>query len=471
MRYGWFSESDTIVAVATGPAPGAIGLVRASGPDAVEILGRIFRPAGGAPGARDWPAWQARYGHIVDPRSGEVIDEAVALVMRAPRSYTREDVVEVGCHGGGAVMRRVLDAFVAAGARLAEPGEFTRRAFLNGRIDLIQAEAVAELVSAQSDAARRAALAQLGGGLSRRIGELRQVVVRCLAHLETLIDFPEDEVDELPPTALRRELVGISERLAELAEGYREGRLIREGVRVAIVGKPNAGKSSLLNALLGEDRALVTDIPGTTRDVIQESVMAGGVALVLQDTAGVRETDDPVERLGVMRSRRAAREADVVVVVLDDTTGFEDADFEVLKELHSERVVLAINKVDTGMRRVNREHLKQALGERPVVEISARDGTGLSRLKDAIRNQALAEGGTVGGQRERVIVTRARHYQVLKASAEAVQRAADAVEEGLAPELVAVELREALRLLGELTGETVSDDVLDVIFREFCIGK
>lgn len=457
-------RDDTIAAIATAPGEGALGVVRVSGPAAFAVAERVFRPARG--GGR-WEGFRARYGWAVHPRSGEVLDEVVALAMVGPRSYTGEDVVEFSCHGGPVVLRRVLEAVLAAGARLAEPGEFTRRAFLNGRIDLAQAEAVIDLIRARGEWARRAALAQLGGALSRRLREVREGIVRCLAHVEALLDFPEDEVEAWGEAELRARVEELAAEVAGLSAGYEAGRLVREGVRVAIVGRPNVGKSSVLNALLGEDRALVTAVPGTTRDVIEEGLVVEGVPLVLADTAGIREAGDEVERLGIERAREVLRDADVILLVVDAAAGWTEGDEAVAGLVDPERAVIALNKVDLGRPRVERAVLERLFAGRPVVEVSALEGRGIEELR-----RLLARAAWSGvAPREGLLVTRARHRDALERCREGLERAGAALREGLPADVVAAELRRAAGAVGEITGETVDEAVLETVFREFCLGK
>lgn len=456
---------ETIVAVATGRGGAGIGIVRLSGAEAVSIAERIFRPRRGG-SVREMRSYTARYGRIVDPVSGEPIDEAVLLLMRAPASYTREDVVEIQCHGGSVVLQRVLDAVLQAGARPAEPGEFTRRAFLNGRIDLAQAEAVADLVGSRSEAARQAALQQLGGALSRQIEEIRQGLLDRQVHLEAVLDFPEDEIDDLD----RRDFVpGIRKMeslLEEMLGTFERGRVLRDGLRTAIIGKPNVGKSSLLNALAGREKAIVTPLPGTTRDVVEEQLNVGGVTLVLQDTAGLHETEDPVERLGIERSRAAIQDADLVLWVLDDTRDWDETDEGLLAEIPLDRTLAVINKIDTGSRRLDRERIKERFDGR-MYEVSALAGTGLNRLTEAVREAAHFS----GGPDEAPLITHARHRDAIARGLERLEAARLAADRGEPEEILAFELRQAAEALGEVTGRTATEEILDEIFSRFCIGK
>lgn len=460
-------KGDTIAALATAPGEGGIAIIRISGPEALTIAHRVFRPDR-PPSSGALEGYRAYYGRVVDPDSGETLDEAIALVMRAPLSYTREDVAELHCHGGTAVLDRVLVTVLRNGARLAEPGEFTFRAFMNGRLDLAQAEAVIDLIRSRSDLARKAAMDQLSGMLSRRVSGLRRSLIRYLAHAEALVDFPEDEVPGWAPEDMAQLLGQAEAELGELMDTYQQGRVLREGLRAALVGRPNVGKSSLLNALAGADRALVTEVPGTTRDVIEETISAGGVPVTLLDTAGIRATVDRVESLGVERSLRSIELADIILHVLDDSGELTDEDERVTRLLPTHKVVVVINKVDTGVRGLDRDRLPALYPGRPLVEVSATEGKGMNELRHVLRSTVLAGGAP---QREGLMVTRARHRDALERAATAVRQAADAVRRGLSPDLVAIDLREAAAALGEITGETVGEEVLQTIFAEFCLGK
>lgn len=405
-----FVQGDTIAAISTPAGEAGISVIRISGPEALEVAGRVFR------GVFPAESHSVAYGHVADPSSGETLDEVLLTVFRAPRSYTREDVVEIGCHGGAVVARRVLRAVMRAGARAAGPGEFTARAFLHGRIDLSQAEAVLDLVRSRTGSAAAAALSQVRGGLSSEVRDVRLGIVDMAAWIEAGIDFP-DEVGDPPAQEIGRRLadaIGCIERLLKTGE---KGRVLREGLRVALAGRPNVGKSSLLNALLREERAIVTDIPGTTRDVIEESADISGVPVVLVDMAGVRETCDTIERIGVERARSEIAGAGVVVVVLDDSEGVTPGDERVVREVCAgpQPVVIAVNKVDLGHGGIGERDVEGLLGQRHtvkgVVRVSARTGEGLEGLEHAILSAAA--GGAIEGQGG-VVVTRLRHLEALE---------------------------------------------------------
>ena len=459
--------ADTIVAPATASGLGAVAIVRLSGPRAFAILDAIFRPA--HPG--EFTPRMMRLGDVIDPATGARIDRALAFVMPQPASLTGEDVAEIQCHGGQFIVRRIVAIAVAAGARLASPGEFTRRAFLNGRIDLAEAEAVADLVAARSDSALANALSQLTGALSARVAEMRAQVIAIRAHLEVEIDFSDEDI-RLPS---RREVAAEIERLladvALLHDSFARGLLIREGVRATIIGKPNAGKSSLLNLLLGADRAIVTAIAGTTRDVIEDSVQLGPYALVLNDTAGVRESADDVERIGIERTLRSARDADLLIAMFDSSRPLESSDLDVIR-LTSNRPGLAIlNKRDLPAA-ISAADLRRHGLTIPILPFSAINveeaATLRAELTRAIAALVDPSAPTTGDQ---IAISRERHRDALTMALEALKNAHSSALSLMPPEIVAVDIMAAASALGAITGEVSGEDILDAIFRDFCIGK
>jgi len=453
---------DTIAAISTPLGEGGLAVIRWSGPDALSIADRVFAGAGsGAVKPSAAPSHTVHYGHVL--RDGQVIDEVLLSVLRAPRTYTREDMVEVSGHGGILAAKSVLDAVLAAGARLAEPGEFTKRAFLNGRIDLTQAEAVADLIHARTELALTAANEQLAGRLSRRIDAIGEDLLQVLAHVEAHIDFPEDDL--VPDT---REQLGarIGRALVEmdaLLKTAQEGRILRQGVRAAIVGRPNAGKSSLLNQLLGHDRAIVSDVPGTTRDTIEETANVRGLPIVFVDTAGLREPGDTLEREGIRRSHVSVERADLILHVLDHSEPFTAVDRQYLERFAHKARVLVRNKIDLP----GQLALPQPLPAR-LVHVSALTGAGVESLKDAIRETVWS--GEIRAEMLEVMIN-SRHQDALRRSREAAVRGRDALRAGEPVEIVALELRIATGALGEVTGRTTTEDLLDRIFSTFCIGK
>lgn len=447
--------SDTISAIATPPGEGGIGIVRISGHRAFEVARRLFQPL-----PEVIRSHRIYVGSIIDPQTGERVDRALLLAFRAPRSYTGEDVVEFSCHGGMVLLRRVLRLTLQYGARLAQPGEFTLRAFLNGRLDLAQAEAVADLIRARTESAQRLALRQHEGELSRAVYALRDQVVGLLAQVEAQLDFAED-VGDLDYEALEATLQQIIERCRSLLATARYGRLTREGAMVVIAGRPNVGKSSLLNALLGEERAIVTDIPGTTRDVIRESIQIHGIPVQLWDTAGLRETEDLVERFGVERTRRSLQDADLILFVLAAPEGLTEEDRELLRHLPEERTLKVWNKCDL----LAPEAIEQLDSG---VAVSARTGWNLSQLIAQLGERLL---GVDALTPEGAIVTNERHQIALQGAMDSLHQALNSATLRLPAELISVDLRGALDALGLITGETATEDIVERIFAEFCIGK
>lgn len=454
-------EKDTICAISTPPGSGGIGIVRLSGPDAVEVASRIIRLKHGIVG--DIPNINAiKYGWVVYS-SGNAVDEAMVSVMRAPHTYTREDVVEINCHGGQAVLNAVLALACSAGARLAEPGEFTKRAFLNGRIDLTQAEAVMDVIAAGADASLRSAMDQLAGGLGDRVDSLRQQIAEALALTEASIDFPEEEIEYVPLDGLTKRADEILAGLRALIATYDEGRILREGLRVAIIGRPNVGKSSLLNRLAGMERAIVTEVPGTTRDTVEEMISLSGIPVLVVDTAGIRHSEDVVEVEGIKRSEAAMRSADLVLLVVDGSLPLTDEDMRLITKLDGERYIPVVNKSDLP----RAGDSDAAFGEVRPVYISAKRGDGLDELTSRVREFAL------GGRAEAVpqAAINLRHKTALVRAESALARFGEGVRDKLSPEFLALELREALDAVGEVVGATTPDDVLNIIFSRFCIGK
>ena len=452
---------DTIAAISTPQGEGGIGIVRVSGSRAEAIGLRLFR-------FRKGDAFSSHflhYGSLVTPDGGAVLDEAMAVLMRAPHSYTREDVLEVHCHGGMLVVERILASVLACGARLADPGEFTRRAFVNGRIDLVQAEAVMDVIAAKTEASLALAQRQRAGALSARMDAIRQALTRSLAFIEASIDFPEDDIGETDTAALRSGVGSALDGLGCLLDGFDGGRVVREGISVLIVGKPNAGKSSLLNRLLKENRAIVTHMPGTTRDIIEETVNLGGLAVRLLDTAGIRHTDDVVEREGISRALDKIPMADLVLFVLDSARPFNEEDRLILDAIRGKTAIAVLNKSDlpVGL------ELPAEMAGMPRVGLSAGTGAGIDGLRQLIRTTFLH--GSALDSREFVAISRARHRDALCSARSALHQFLSGLEEGRELETLAIDLRDALSAVGQVTGETTTDDVLDVVFSSFCIGK
>jgi len=476
---------DTIVAIATPPGEGGLAVVRISGAQAFALADKIFRPVGKSsspPSAA--PTHTIQFGKIV--RAGKVIDEVLLAVLRAPRTFTREDTVEISCHGGLLPAKLVLDALLAGGARMAGPGEFTRRAFLNGRIDLAQAEAVADLIHSRTELALAAANEQLAGQLSRRINRLRDDLMHTLAHLEAHIDFPDEDIAPDTKGKLLQRLEDGIAFMDELLRTANEGQLLRRGIRAAIVGRPNVGKSSLLNQLLGRDRAIVSRIPGTTRDTIEETANIRGLPVVFIDTAGLREARDEIEREGIRRSRESLAQAELILHVLDASEPLTGEDENYLTEFAGKKRIIVCNKTDlpvklklpSGLgverRSLIRRETKElqppagaAVGA-PVVEISCAGGQGIEALKDTLKS--LIWSGKIKTGMLQVAIN-SRHQDALNRARAAARLAADALRAGATPELVAMDLRIAANAVGEIVGKTTTEDLLDSIFSTFCIGK
>jgi tRNA modification GTPase len=471
------SLDDTIVAISTALGEGGIGIVRMTGPDAVSILLRLFVPGSKPPALRSESGkaiglqaaaarFQPRtlqYGHIVEPATGEMVDEVLAVYMPAPRTYTRQDVVEINGHGGFVALQRIQALCLRQGARLAEPGEFTARAFLNGRLDLAQAEAVLDVVQAKTETSLQAAVGQLAGRLSDQVRLVRATLVDILAYLEASIDFAEDEI---PERDIGPGLEQASARLSRLMADADRGIIYRQGVRAAIIGRPNVGKSSLLNRLLRTSRAIVTDIPGTTRDTLEETLNLQGIPVVLVDTAGIAvKTEDPIERLGIERSRSALAQADLALFLVDSSQPLTGADRDIAALVQNKPVIVILNKIDlleTGA------SVQCFILDAPCVPISALTGEGLEELEAAIVDRVFSGQVTAS---EAPMVTSPRHKEALSQALDHVNAARAAHRDGQFADMVAIDLTVAVNALGEITGQTASDDLLETIFSNFCIGK
>ena len=450
-------EKDTIAAIATAGGAGGIAIVRVSGGEAEVILKKMFIPAA----RREYfESHRLMYGRAVD-EGGDTLDEVMAVLMRAPSTYTREDVAEIHCHGGSASANAVLGRALALGARMASPGEFTRRAFMNGRIDLARAEAVMQLIGANSQAAARASLRQLEGGVS---GFVRQVSGRLkdvLALLEASTDFPEEVEEEAAAREVAEDMRKIAGEIRSHSD-RRSARLLREGASIVLAGRPNVGKSSLMNALLNQERAIVTSIPGTTRDVLTERISLGGIMAEISDTAGLRDTQDPIERIGVERAKRATERADVVLIVLDAARSLDPSDVELLKSA-DERTIICLNKSD--LPAVLTAQQLKSLTDAKIMGISAQTGTGLDGLIDELKRR-IAVGEENNGQ-----LTAQRHIELAQSAADSLDSAIDAIETGMPLDTAAIDIREALSTLSEITGENVTEAIIDRVFEQFCVGK
>jgi tRNA modification GTPase len=456
-------RDDTIAAISTPPGRGGLGVVRLSGPASLDLAAAIFKPASGA--SLDAPN-RAQFGSVVDPAAGEAIDEAVLIYFKAPRSYTGEDVVELSCHGSPVILGRVLQMLTARGTRIAEPGEFTFRAFFNRRIDLAQAQAVRDVINAQTEYQARVATRQLGGAFSKRLAPLKESLVEIIVHLETSVEFVEDDISPEASSALLARLSRIIGGLDEMCASFSFGRYVKEGFDLAIVGRPNVGKSSVFNRLVGSDRAIVTALPGTTRDALYESTSISGVPVRLIDTAGIRDTTDAVESMGIMRSRTAIADADISLLVMDASEPLTGDDARLLEQVSEERRIIALNKIDLP-RGLEAASLPPAR-EDEIVCISSATGEGFERLTREIFRRLS---GDRAGERDDIMITDARQHDAVRRAAGLLRDAGDLMAQGELEEIVLLRLRGALAALGEVTGETLTEDILGQIFSTFCVGK
>ncbi|MEG9298438.1 tRNA uridine-5-carboxymethylaminomethyl(34) synthesis GTPase MnmE [Mangrovibacillus sp. Mu-81] len=460
-------ELDTIAAISTPMGEGAIAIVRLSGDEAFDIGAKVFRGMKGT-SMKEFASHTIHYGHIIDPDTEQVVEEVMVSVMRGPKTFTREDIIEINCHGGLVSVNKVLQLVLKHGARLAEPGEFTKRAFLNGRIDLSQAEAVMDLIRAKTDRAMNVALNQMEGRLSKLIRKLRQEILETLAHVEVNIDYPEyDDVEEMTHGVLMEKSKHVRDEIDKLIQTSEQGKILREGLSTVIIGRPNVGKSSLLNSLVHENKAIVTDIPGTTRDVIEEYVNVRGVPLRLVDTAGIRETEDIVERIGVERSRQVLKEADLILLVLnyaDELTHEDEQLFEAVKGMD---VIVIVNKTDLPQQ-IDLNKVRELSNEHPLVTTALLEEEGIDELEEAISSLFFAgsiESGDI------TYVSNSRHIALLNQASQAINEAINSVEMGTPIDIAQIDLTRTWELLGEIIGDSVHESLIDQLFSQFCLGK
>ena len=455
---------DTIAAIATGLSDSGIGIIRISGEKAIEITNKIFSPADPSKTLDKLPGYRACFGHIL--YEGKTYDEAIALVMRAPHTYTTEDVVELDCHGGITVLKSVFDLLVSLGIRPAEPGEFTKRAFLNGRLDLSQAESVMDLIHAKNEQAVSASLSQLSGSLSATLKQAREQLLHETAYIESALDDPENYSLEDYPRKLSNVVDNLLTTLDKLLATGSDGRLLKEGIRTIIIGRPNVGKSSVLNMLLGQERAIVTDVAGTTRDTLEEWINIGGISLNLVDTAGIRSTDDTVERIGVEKALSTINEANLVLYIVDGSEPLSEHDLTLMEKLKGKKVITLINKNDRKI--VVDKLLITSKIETEIVEISALTGSGAEELSQTIRRMFFS--GSLQSN-DQILITNARHLSLLTKAKESLLRVKDSIEAGMGEDFFTIDLLDAYASLGKVLGEEVEDDLVDKIFSEFCMGK
>ena len=456
--------TDTIAAISSAAGNSGIGIIRVSGDEAIEVVDKIFRPANKNKKLANVESHTVHYGHIMD--GDKTLDQVLVIVMKNPHSYTGEDTVEIDCHGGMLILKKVLDLVLKNGARTAEPGEFTKRAFLNGRIDLSQAEAVMDLINSKNDFALNSSIEQLKGGVSDAIKDIRKDIIYYIAFIESALDDPEhislDGYDEEITKMLNENINKIS----KLVNSFDNGRIMKEGIKTVILGKPNAGKSSLLNLMLGEDRAIVTDIEGTTRDTLEENINFNGLSLKIIDTAGIRDTEDLVERIGVNKAKEIAKEGDLIIYVVDGSRELDDNDREIIKLINDKQAIILVNKSDMDTV-INIDELKKD-SNRDVILFSAKNGEGMDQLEEEIRNMFYSGKVTYNDQ---VYITNARHKEALENALESLKQVKNSVDAGMPEDFYSIDLMDAYTDLGLIIGESVEDDLVNEIFSKFCMGK
>lgn len=457
-------EFDTIVAISTGVIESGISIIRISGEKALPIIEKIFTGKNGR-SIKDIKPYTLRYGHIIELKSKNIIDEVLVSYMKGPRSFTAENTIEINCHGGIISSKRILQEVIKAGARLAEPGEFTKRAFLNGRIDLSQAEAVMEIIRAKTDSAMKAAIVQSEGGISKEITSLREELLNIIAHIEATVDFPEEDLEESIAGDVKVQITDIIESIDQLLATADDGKIIRDGISVVIVGKPNVGKSSIMNLLLKENRSIVTDIPGTTRDVIEEYLNIDGIPVRLIDTAGIRETEDVIEKIGVEKTRSKIDEGDLIILTLDLSRNIDDEDKMIINYIKNKKYIVILNKTDLN-KKLDLNELAE-LDQSHIINFSAKEGSGLDELKKELKSLFLSN----SIEPTNLYITNVRHKEALLRAKENLEISLDTLKNTLAIDLASIDIKNAWINLGEITGETLNEDIINKIFSEFCLGK
>ena len=458
------TEYDTIAAISTPPGEGAISIVRLSGEDSLKIISKMFK----GKDLNKVPTHTINYGHIIDPKTKEVVDEVMVTVMRAPKTYTREDIVEINCHGGIVPTNNILQLLLANGARMANPGEFTERAFLHGRIDLTQAESVLDVIKAKTDRSAQLALKYLGGSLGKLIHKLREEILDTLSKVEVNIDYPEyDGTEMITAQLLKERTLKVKAKIDKLLETAQGGKILREGLATAIVGRPNVGKSSLLNYLLHEDKAIVTDVAGTTRDVIEEYVNIKGIPLKLIDTAGIHETNDKVEKIGVERSRRAIDQSDLVILVIDASESLTTEDRLLINLTKGKQRIVILNKIDL-QQKIELDEVENLVGSENIIQTSIINDIGVDELEEQIKKM-FASG--IESSQNSVIINNARHVALLNKAANSLEAVLTGIKNGMPVDLCQTDMRDAWEDLGEITGDSYNDELLDELFSRFCLGK
>lgn len=457
-------KTDTIAAIATAMSNSGIGIVRISGDEALEVADRIFRPKKGSRKVSDMETHTIHYGYVVDDE--EVVDEVMLLIMKAPRSYTCEDTIEIDCHGGVLVMKKILETVLKYGARPAEPGEFTKRAFLNGRIDLSQAESVIDVINAQNELALKSSVSQLQGAVLEKIKDIRAVVLHEIAFIESALDDPEHVSLDGYPEQLHEIMSDAHAKVKKLLDSSDNGKMLKEGINTAIVGKPNAGKSSLLNILVGEERAIVTEIAGTTRDILQEQIQIGGIGLNVIDTAGIRDTEDIVEKIGVNKSREYIEKADLIIYVVDSSTELDENDQEIIEAIQDKKAIVLLNKSDLDTK-TDAAVLEKCL-DKPILSISAKNNTGIHELEELIEEMFFS--GKLSFNDE-VYITNIRQKNALAEAESSLKMVLQSIDDGMPEDFFTIDMMNAYETLGTIIGESVGEDLVNEIFSKFCMGK
>lgn len=457
---------DTIAAISTPIGTGGIGIVRISGKEAISITDKIFKNKKNK-ALSLIKTHTINYGYIYDPENDEIYDEVLVMLMKAPNTFTKEDVVEINCHGGLIVIKKVLELILKYGARIAEPGEFTKRAFLNGRIDLSQAEAVIDIINAKTELSLKSSVHQLEGNISKEIRPLREELLKLIAHIEASIDYPEYDIEDLSTNIIKDSTESLMLRVDKILETADSGRIIKEGIETVIVGKPNVGKSSLMNTLLKEQRAIVTDIPGTTRDVIQEYVNIEGIPLKIIDTAGIRQTSDVVEKLGVERSKELIEHADLVIMMLDASRKISEEDIQILDLVKDKKTIVILNKTDLN-REINLDDIEEKLEQYKIIDMSIKDKTGINELEKVLKDMFF--NGNINIDND-IYITSVRHKDSLLKAKESLMHVIESIEVGMPEDCYSIDLKNCYEFLGQITGDSLSESIIDKIFSEFCLGK
>lgn len=456
---------SAIAAISTAPGIGGIGIVRMSGEDTFKVLNKIFKPKNPV-NLDEVKGYTIKYGYIVN--NDEIIDEVLVSFFRAPNSYTTEDLCEISSHGGAYIVRKILETCLENGADLAEPGEFTKRAFLNGRMDLSQAEAVIDVINAVSDKEAKTSIKQLEGILSKQIKEIRDLLMSVMVNIEVSIDYPEYDVEEVTNKEAYSTLEEAYTKLEKLLNSFDNGKIIKNGIKVAIIGKPNAGKSSLLNSILKEERAIVTDIEGTTRDTIEEQVIVSGIPIHIIDTAGIRKADNEVEKIGIEKSRKMAEEADLIIAIFDVSRPFDKEDKEILSLLKGKKSIILLNKIDLETDNETKQKIQEKIGDIELIEISAKESIGIENIYDRISKMFELNEISLEGD---AIITNVRHKEIISKALQSTKNAMDAMKGYLPIDIIGVYIKEIMEELGKITGESVSGEIIKEIFSKFCLGK